>query len=159
MALWPLTSEILITFVLSAVLLYRYGNWVTHNVITTLSVFVAWFFSFIVIFIIPLDVSTVSNNSFIITDLNLFGIRLRITNANSTGIQLTHIHKIILVRFIQQLNFTNLRTLQMGLAQMKQLQPYHRSLPARFLESLMERVLVFNRGVTFLGMFFQPYGE
>lgn len=60
MALWPLTGEIIVTFVLSAGLLFRYGNWTTHNVITTISVFVAWFFSFIVIFILPLDISTTS---------------------------------------------------------------------------------------------------
>lgn len=60
MALWPLTFEIIVTFVLSAGLLYRYGNWATQNVVTTVSVFVAWFFSFIVIFILPLDISTVS---------------------------------------------------------------------------------------------------
>lgn len=61
MALWPLTGEIIVTFVLSACLLYRYGNWGTQNVITTISVFIAWFFSFIVIFILPLDISTVSH--------------------------------------------------------------------------------------------------
>lgn len=58
---WPLTTEIIVTFALSAGLLYRYGNWSTHNVLTTISVFVAWFFSFIVIFILPLDISTVSH--------------------------------------------------------------------------------------------------
>jgi hypothetical protein len=59
MAFWPLTIEILITFVLSAYLLHRYGNWINQNAITTVSVFIAWFFSFIVIFILPLDISTV----------------------------------------------------------------------------------------------------
>ncbi|RWS01916.1 LMBR1 domain-containing protein 2-like protein [Dinothrombium tinctorium] len=58
MSLWPLTAEIIVTFVLSSSLLYRYSNWNNQNVITTLSVFVAWFFSFVVIFILPLDIST-----------------------------------------------------------------------------------------------------
>ena len=62
MALWPLTFEIIITFLLSAGLLYRYSNWVVHNVIVTVSVFIAWFFSFLVIFILPLDISSVSTN-------------------------------------------------------------------------------------------------
>lgn len=61
MALWPLTFEILFTFALSSALLYRYGNWAVQNVLVTVSVFVAWFFSFIVIFILPLDISTVSD--------------------------------------------------------------------------------------------------
>lgn len=60
MALWPLTGEIVLTFLLSAGLLYRYGNWTSQNVVTTISVFIAWFFSFIVIFILPLDISTTS---------------------------------------------------------------------------------------------------
>lgn len=62
MAFWPLTIEILITFVLSAFVLHRYGNWMNQNVITTVSVFIAWFFSFIVIFILPLDISTTTYN-------------------------------------------------------------------------------------------------
>ncbi|CAG2165913.1 unnamed protein product [Oppiella nova] len=58
MAFWPLTIEIIITFVLSSYLLNRFGNWVDQNIITTVSVFISWFFSFIVIFILPLDIST-----------------------------------------------------------------------------------------------------
>lgn len=86
MALWPLTFEILITFGLSALLLFRYGNWVTHNVITTLSVFVAWFFSFIVIFILPLDVSTVSSQVNNVTKLISYPcFRRHTVNASMIG--------------------------------------------------------------------------
>lgn len=60
MSLGPLTFEILVTFALSIYLLHRYGNWASQHVLTTFSVFIAWFFSFLVIFILPLDISTVS---------------------------------------------------------------------------------------------------
>ncbi|CAG0886962.1 unnamed protein product [Darwinula stevensoni] len=54
----PLVSAVLITFVIAALLLYRYGNWFRHHPIVTLSVLVAWYFSFIIIVIIPIDVSS-----------------------------------------------------------------------------------------------------
>lgn len=60
MTLWPLTLEIVTTFLLSSLLLYRYGNWTEQSIGVTISVFIAWFFSFIVIFILPLDISSVS---------------------------------------------------------------------------------------------------
>lgn len=58
MTVGPLVSEICFTFVLAAFLLHRYGNFTQHHLLVTVSVFVAWYFSFIIIFILPLDVST-----------------------------------------------------------------------------------------------------
>lgn len=58
MAVGPLISEICFTFLLAAFLLHRYGNFAQHHLLVTVSVFVAWYFSFIIIFILPLDVST-----------------------------------------------------------------------------------------------------
>lgn len=58
MAVGPLVSEVCFTFVLAAVLLHRYGNFSQHPLLVTVSVFVAWYFSFTIIFILPLDVST-----------------------------------------------------------------------------------------------------
>ncbi|XP_054154201.1 G-protein coupled receptor-associated protein LMBRD2-like [Oppia nitens] len=58
MAFWPLTIEIIVTFLLSSYLLNRFGNWLDQNIVTTVSVFISWFFSFLVIFILPLDIST-----------------------------------------------------------------------------------------------------
>lgn len=56
----PLILVLFINFVLSFYLLHRYGNIAKHNVLTTISVFLAWFFSFNVIFILPLDITSVS---------------------------------------------------------------------------------------------------
>ncbi|KAF4517528.1 hypothetical protein B566_EDAN005091 [Ephemera danica] len=58
MSLGPLITEVVVTFFAAAFLLYRYGNWYKHHVIVTLSVLVAWYFSFLIIFVLPLDVSS-----------------------------------------------------------------------------------------------------
>nr|CAG4645417.1 EOG090X03B7 [Lynceus sp. MCZ IZ 141354] len=55
MAIGPLVTEIVCTFLLVLSLLYRYGDWPRHHLIVTLSVLVAWYFSFLIIFLIPLD--------------------------------------------------------------------------------------------------------
>ncbi|KAG9510819.1 G-protein coupled receptor-associated protein LMBRD2 [Fragariocoptes setiger] len=56
--LMPLTVEIFICFVLSSVLLFRYADFVNQNIITTVAVFISWFISFMVIFILPADISS-----------------------------------------------------------------------------------------------------
>nr|CAG4647762.1 EOG090X03B7 [Moina brachiata]SVE92915.1 EOG090X03B7 [Moina brachiata] len=58
MGIVPLVTEIICTFVVAASILYRYGDWFRHHVIVTLSVLVAWYFSFLIIFILPLDVTS-----------------------------------------------------------------------------------------------------
>nr|ACO11086.1 LMBR1 domain-containing protein 2 homolog [Caligus rogercresseyi] len=50
-------SDLLLAFLLSGCLLYRYGDWFRQRIIVTLAVFLAWYFSFLIVFIIPLDVS------------------------------------------------------------------------------------------------------
>ncbi|XP_023240125.1 LMBR1 domain-containing protein 2-like [Centruroides sculpturatus] len=58
MSVGPLVTEICCTFFVAALLLHRYGNWSQHHILVTINVFIAWYFSFIIIFILPLDVST-----------------------------------------------------------------------------------------------------
>lgn len=62
MALTPLILVIFFNFILTFYLLNRYGNLAKHNVWITTSVFVSWFFSFNVIFILPLDVTSTIYN-------------------------------------------------------------------------------------------------
>jgi len=62
MAVGPLVTEITCTFFVAGFILYRYGDWFRHHIIVTLSVLVAWYFSFLIIFILPLDVTSVSFN-------------------------------------------------------------------------------------------------
>ncbi|XP_040566053.1 LOW QUALITY PROTEIN: LMBR1 domain-containing protein 2 homolog [Lepeophtheirus salmonis] len=50
-------SDLLLAFIISGFLLYRYGDWFRQRIIVTIAVFIAWYFSFIIVFIIPLDVS------------------------------------------------------------------------------------------------------
>jgi hypothetical protein len=52
----PLVSKILLSFILASTVLYRYGNWFRHHIIVTLIVLLAWYFSFLIIFALPLDV-------------------------------------------------------------------------------------------------------
>ncbi|KAJ9587596.1 hypothetical protein L9F63_018978, partial [Diploptera punctata] len=49
-----------VTFCLAACLLFRYGNWMKHHIIVTIAVLIAWYFSFLIIFVLPLDVSSVT---------------------------------------------------------------------------------------------------
>ncbi|KAK2724757.1 LMBR1 domain-containing protein 2 homolog [Artemia franciscana] len=58
MNLAPLLTEVVITFLAVASLLYRYGNWYRHHIIVTIAVLLAWYFSFLIAFILPLDVTS-----------------------------------------------------------------------------------------------------
>lgn len=57
-------TEIISAFILAACLLYRYGDCYRNHIIVTLAVLTAWYFSFLIMFILPLDVSSVSFNYF-----------------------------------------------------------------------------------------------
>lgn len=50
--------DVCVTLLLSAWLLYSYSNWFRQHLAVTVSVLIAWYFSFLIIFIIPLDVSS-----------------------------------------------------------------------------------------------------
>ncbi|XP_037799375.1 LMBR1 domain-containing protein 2 homolog [Penaeus monodon] len=57
MGVGPLVVEVLVTFVVAAVVLFHYGNWYRHHIVVTVAVLVAWYFSMLIVFILPLDVS------------------------------------------------------------------------------------------------------
>ncbi|KAG6456417.1 LMBR1 domain-containing protein 2 homolog isoform X2 [Manduca sexta] len=50
--------EIISAFILAATLLYRYGDCYRNHIIVTVSVLTAWYFSFVIMFILPLDVTS-----------------------------------------------------------------------------------------------------
>ena len=60
MSSWHLGFDLIITFLLASLLLYNYGNWYRHHIGVTLAVLTAWYFSFIIIFVLPIDISDVS---------------------------------------------------------------------------------------------------
>lgn len=62
MSLGPLLTEVVLAFCLAASLLYKYGNVFRHHIIVTISVLIAWYFSLLIIFVLPLDVSSVSKS-------------------------------------------------------------------------------------------------
>ncbi|ENN75883.1 hypothetical protein YQE_07612, partial [Dendroctonus ponderosae] len=55
-----LILKILLSFFISASVLYRYGNWFRHRIFVTLTVLLAWFCSFLIIFALPLDIISVT---------------------------------------------------------------------------------------------------
>lgn len=59
MVLGTFLSEIIVAFLLAGTLLFKYGNVFRHHIIVTISVLIAWYFSLLIIFILPLDVSSV----------------------------------------------------------------------------------------------------
>lgn len=58
-----LAFSIIVALILATASLYRYGNVQTQHPIVTLSVLTAWSFSFLIVFTIPLDVTSVSCKS------------------------------------------------------------------------------------------------
>lgn len=55
-----LVLAICVSLILAGVSLYRYGNIQRQHPVVTLSVLTAWCFSFMIVFTIPLDVTSVS---------------------------------------------------------------------------------------------------
>ncbi|XP_077286113.1 LMBR1 domain-containing protein 2 homolog isoform X3 [Arctopsyche grandis] len=51
-------TEMISVFLLACCLLWRYGDCYRQHVIVTLAVLTAWYFSFLIIFILPLDISS-----------------------------------------------------------------------------------------------------
>lgn len=58
MILEPFLIEIAVAFYLAATVLYQYGNVYRQHIIVTISVLIAWYFSLLIIFILPLDVAS-----------------------------------------------------------------------------------------------------
>ncbi|XP_014246482.1 LMBR1 domain-containing protein 2 homolog [Cimex lectularius] len=54
----PLIAEVVFVFCLAVGILYKYGNLKKQNAFVTFAVLIAWYFSFLIIFVLPLDVSS-----------------------------------------------------------------------------------------------------
>jgi len=61
MAVAMFGAEVIFAFILTTVLLNRYGNWKTQNIVVTTAVHFSWYFSFLIIFVLPIDISLVSS--------------------------------------------------------------------------------------------------
>jgi len=60
MAATVFVLDVVATFLLSVCLLHRYGDWMRQRAAVTLAVLIAWYFSFLIVFLLPLDVSSTS---------------------------------------------------------------------------------------------------
>ena len=59
MSLAPLIVEVSCVCVLALYLIHYYGNWRKQHLLVTLAAFVSWYFSLLIIFTLPIDVSNV----------------------------------------------------------------------------------------------------
>ena len=60
MSVAPFTVEVVLVCLVTLYVLHQYGNLRKQHYIVTGAVFISWFFSFLIIFVLPLDVSSVS---------------------------------------------------------------------------------------------------
>ncbi|KFD70842.1 hypothetical protein M514_01207 [Trichuris suis] len=56
MGVTSLVLELLIVFVIVLMVLHQYGDWKRQHVVVSLSTIVAWYFAFVIVFLLPLDV-------------------------------------------------------------------------------------------------------
>lgn len=83
----PISMEILACFILATTLLHRYSDMVNNNIITIVGVFISWFFSFMVIFMLPADLTSTAYRQCLVdyqNSLNSNTTHLPIDNSSST---------------------------------------------------------------------------
>uniref|UniRef100_A0A8R1TJV2 LMBR1 domain-containing protein 2 homolog n=1 Tax=Onchocerca volvulus TaxID=6282 RepID=A0A8R1TJV2_ONCVO len=66
-----LVLEVSAVFFLTLLLLNKYGNWRQQHFIVTVSTFIGWFFSFVIIFILPLDIAITFYNRCLLEEAQL----------------------------------------------------------------------------------------
>ena len=57
MASGQFTFDVISAFLISGYLLYSYSNWFRQRIAVTIAVLLAWYFSFLIVLVLPLDVS------------------------------------------------------------------------------------------------------
>lgn len=62
----PLAVDIVAVCCLVATLHWHFGNWRKQHILVTLTTFVAWYFPFMIICVMPIDVSNVGSSAIII---------------------------------------------------------------------------------------------
>ena len=71
--------DIIATLALSGLLLFSYGDWFRQRIFVTISVLLAWYFSFLIIFVLPLDISSTTYRQ-CLADVNKTGLSSTSTN-------------------------------------------------------------------------------
>ncbi|MCP9261675.1 LMBR1 domain-containing protein 2 [Dirofilaria immitis] len=66
-----LMSQVSAIFFLTLLLLNKYASWRQHHFIVTISTFIGWFFSFIIIFILPLDIAITLYNRCLVKEIQM----------------------------------------------------------------------------------------
>lgn len=79
-----LIFDILFSFTITLVFLYRCGNYRRQHPITTGAVFISWSFSILFVFLLPLDISLVNKYLHFNENIYLFVRRQHIVNVQKT---------------------------------------------------------------------------
>lgn len=74
-----LTFQLIFVFVGTLFLLHRYGNWRKQHVFVTISTFIGWYFSFLIVLLLPLDIAIVCSSDNIIINILITLIFRRFT--------------------------------------------------------------------------------
>lgn len=77
----PIFFEILACFILSTSLLHRYSDMVNNNIVTVVGVFISWFFSFMVIFLLPADLTSTAYRQCLTDYQNSIGSNTSLTTS------------------------------------------------------------------------------
>lgn len=56
---FSLLFEIVVVFIITALLLHKYGDWKRQNAMIILVVLISWYFSLLTVFVLPLDIASV----------------------------------------------------------------------------------------------------
>jgi len=55
-----LSVNVVVVFCFTAFIHFHYSDWRKHRILVTLTTFVSWYFPFMIVFVMPIDVSSVS---------------------------------------------------------------------------------------------------
>ena len=67
MAAGQFTFDVISALIISGYLLYSYSNWFRQRIAVTIAVLVAWYFSFLIVLVLPLDVSSTAYKQCLLT--------------------------------------------------------------------------------------------
>lgn len=85
MGVGPLIFGLVVVFFLTLVLLNKYGDWQRQHCIVMISTFMGWYFSFVIMFMLPLDIAIVSLSIFHTTHNGWFKMCMKQQSQISKG--------------------------------------------------------------------------
>jgi hypothetical protein len=78
-----LSVQLIVVFCLTCIALHKYGNWRKHHLAVSISTLIGWYFSFLIILILPLDVAITFYKMCISNEMNAHNDSLVASNETS----------------------------------------------------------------------------